>query len=124
MEKNRYAVVICPVCRRAFGMEQKVAKTTCPRCLKGFPGSMPRRVAACDESHEMAKLIAQVNAQLEGGEGDDGFMTMRLEGHDRVKTSPKEGDDGVKNSGGESRGGNNRERRPRGGPPRRRWVPP
>ena len=72
----RYAVAICPVCKQAFGMEEKVAKVTCPRCMKAFPGDMPRRAARVDEPGLLQEAVARVNASIKGSSGDDGFSTL------------------------------------------------
>ena len=75
MGSHRFLVAVCPVCRRAFGMTAGTAKTTCPRCLNGFPSSLARKVGECEDQRELAEAVARVNAGLEGGPGDEGFRT-------------------------------------------------
>ena len=71
----RYSIFICPVCREAYGKETGRKNITCARCLNSYPANLARKVGEFDDARELAAAVANVSAQLHGGEGDDTFLT-------------------------------------------------
>ena len=63
---------------------------TCPRCLKRYPANLPGFVGGVDDQRELAGAVAQANATLEGGAGDEGFRRYR---RDAVSDRPTPGGD-------------------------------
>jgi hypothetical protein len=61
-----YGVVVCSRCKRAKGVDLKQKTTTCS-CGNEIRVSGARVRAQVATAHELARLVAEVNAELRGG---------------------------------------------------------
>lgn len=62
----KYAVIVCPKCGKAKGVEAERKTTTCP-CGREIVLSRTKFLFECDSPSENARAVAEANEQLAGG---------------------------------------------------------
>jgi hypothetical protein len=62
----KYAVIICPKCGKAKGVEAERKTTTCP-CGMEIKLSKTKFLFECNSPLELARAVAEANEQLAGG---------------------------------------------------------
>lgn len=62
----KYAVIVCPKCGKAKGVEARRKTTTCP-CGREMTLSRTKFLYESDSPSELARAVAEANEQLAGG---------------------------------------------------------
>ena len=62
-----HLVVVCPRCKGATAVREDQKSATCPRCERSYDPRRSRAYHRSEDSAELARLVGEMNARLEGG---------------------------------------------------------
>lgn len=62
-----HLVVVCPRCKGATAVRDDQKSATCPRCGRSYDPRRSRVYNRSEDSAEVARLVGEMNAKLEGG---------------------------------------------------------
>ncbi len=62
-----HLVVVCPRCKGATAVREDQKSATCPRCGRSYDPRRSRAYQRSDDPAEIARMVGEMNARLEGG---------------------------------------------------------